>query len=177
MTYAIELFLDPAGDAAVQSIWQQIKEAGISDYLSDSGSRPHITLAVYDTLDVISFSKRLPAFARKIEPISIVLRSASSFSGKLTTVFLSPAESDRLYSVQEYYYEYFDDMQTATQEYYLPVNWTAHCTLAVDLQNNVVSKVRQITEALLPISAALMSIGIVEFRPVKHLFCCDLGMK
>lgn len=175
LPYAIELFMDVVGDTAVRSIWQQIKNVGISDYLVSCGSRPHVTLAVYDKLHVESFRDRLLVFAKKIEPIKVNFNLVEEFPGQLSTIFLSPTANDDLDFAQKCYWKYFDDTRAEVQEFYSPFYWKPHCTLATDIQDRVLSDVWSICNQLLPIEAVLMSIGIVEFRPVRHLFCCDLG--
>ncbi len=50
MPYAVELLFDEEGEARVRRIWEALKAAGLSAYMVESGSIPHITLAVYDSL-------------------------------------------------------------------------------------------------------------------------------
>lgn len=50
MPYAVKLLFDAEGETRVRRIWETLKAAGLSNYMVDSGSRPHIALAVYDRL-------------------------------------------------------------------------------------------------------------------------------
>ena len=51
MPYAVELLFDAEGETRVRCVWKALKAAGLSSYMVDSESRPHITLAVYDSLE------------------------------------------------------------------------------------------------------------------------------
>ena len=60
--------------------------------------------------------------------------------------------------------------------YYLPGKWMPHCTLALELEPRLISQAVDIGLQLpLPLHGEITEIGVIEFRPVKHLFAFRLG--
>ena len=59
----------------------------------------------------------------------------------------------------------------------MPYAIVPHCTLALDLIPEIVSKAIEIAGRItLPVPARLERIAIVEFRPVIERVACDLGL-
>lgn len=59
MPYALQLYFDPGTDAMVRQLWCRFAEAGIARHLAESANRPHLTLAIYDDLDVAMAEREL----------------------------------------------------------------------------------------------------------------------
>src|SRR5574341_1489846 len=87
MPFAIELALDPASDAAVRRIWRELEDAGIT-HMGRSGAHPHVSLGIWNALDLPACQAELEAFARGIEPVPVTLASVRAFSSG--AVFLAP---------------------------------------------------------------------------------------
>jgi hypothetical protein len=54
MPYAISLLLDDEGGASIREYWSALVEADISRSMLELGYPPHITLRIYEDLDLIS---------------------------------------------------------------------------------------------------------------------------
>ena len=177
MGYAIELFYDDASERAVLGIWDGLGAALGRPSLSELGARPHVSLAVYgDGLDTKGFPERLREFARSIDPFDFKLNSLGTFPGREGVVFLAPVVTHRLLEVHGRFHEVFSKHENAGMGYYLPGNWVPHCTVAIDLSaHEVTEAIAYGREAFQPISGRFQEIGLVEFRPVKELFICNLG--
>ena len=178
MGYAIELFYDDASERAVRDIWDGLGTALGQPSLSELGARPHVSLAVYgDDLDTDGFPERLLKFARSIEPFDFTLSSLGTFAGREGVVFLAPVVTRRLLEVHARFHEVFSKHDNAGMGYYLPGNWVPHCTVAIDLSaTEVTEALAYCREIFEPISGQFREIGLVEFRPVKELFTCALGL-
>ncbi|MCY3712450.1 MAG: 2'-5' RNA ligase family protein [Gemmatimonadetes bacterium] len=177
MGYAIELFYDDASEQAVRHIWDGLGTALGQPSLSELGSRPHVSLAVYgDDLHTNDFPERLLEFARSIDPFDFTLSSLGTFAGQEGVVFLAPVVTRRLLEVHAQFHEVFSKHKDAGMGYYLPGHWVPHCTIAIDLSAaEVTEALAYCREVFQPISGRFQEIGLVEFRPVKERFTCALG--
>lgn len=75
MPFAIELALDPAAGATVRRIWRELDDVGITS-MARSGAHPHISLGIWEALDLPACQAELAAFAREIEPVPVTLAIA-----------------------------------------------------------------------------------------------------
>ena len=91
MGYAVELFYDHESELAVRKVWDGAGEATGQSSLSETGARPHVSLAVYDDdLDATGFQEKLQEFADTTEPFEFRLTSVGTFPGNEGVVYLSP---------------------------------------------------------------------------------------
>src|SRR5258708_11273734 len=75
MPVAMEFFLDESSAGVVRQIWREIAEAGISPFLHTSGVRPHLTLAVGETIDGSGVDAVLRRWAAQTAPLSVSFAS------------------------------------------------------------------------------------------------------
>ena len=139
---AVELYLDPIAAASVHALWEDLSAAGLAASLAGQGSRPHITLAVYDVAepglstllaDPAQLEPRLAAFAATLRPLSINLASLGAFPGPEGVVFLAPKVTRALLTAHARYHLRSADLVPVCWSYYRPRRWVPHCTLAMGL--------------------------------------------
>ncbi len=177
MGYAVELFYDHESEIAVRKVWDGAGEALGRSSLSNTGARPHISLAVYnDDLDPAGFPEKLQEFAESTEPFEFRLSSVGTFPGNEGVVYLSPVVTQDLLAIHQQYHETFLKYEANVQAYYLPGNWVPHCTVAIDLEASGIPEVVAYCRARFQqVTGRFTEIGLVEFRPVKELFTVELG--
>lgn len=139
MPFAIELVLDPAAGAAVRRIWRELEAAGITA-MARAGAHPHISLGIWEALDLPAAQAELAAFAGEIEPIPVTLAGVRTFS--TGAVFLAPEAAPGLAALHAGLHRRFAHLGTGLWEDYAPGRWVPHCTLAMDL-----------TEDLMPVAS------------------------
>ena len=170
MPYAVELELGGAAGDAVRDLWRALSALSAlgATWLAQSGASPHVSLAIWETIDLPRFDAELSRFAAETAPIGITFDGTGMFPGG--TVFLRPAPNPTLRDVQRHVHARFASLGGDAWPYYLPEAWIPHCTLAMDVPPD------RVTEALavagrgpLPITGRLEYVGIVEFRPVRVL--------
>jgi hypothetical protein len=175
MPFAIELALDPTAGAVVRRVWRELEGAGITD-MARSGAHPHLSLGIWDALDLPAFQAALAAFAREIERVPVAFASVRTFS--TGAVFLAPEANPALVELHAGFHRRFARLGTGAWEYYAPGRWGPHCTLAMNLADEqVVTALGISRRAPLPLEGCLERIGIVEFRPVKQLCAFPLGIR
>ena len=97
MAFAIELALDAASAAPVRALWRRLAEAGIR-FMAESGADPHVSLAIWDALDVARAAAEVDAVAGAIPPVDITFTHVAAFGAEV--VYLAPAPSAPLAELQ-----------------------------------------------------------------------------
>ena len=168
MPYAIELYLDKESAEKVQNIRTKLKENGIT---VDEGAKPHVSLVIYEELNLQVFKPRLQEFAKQKNSLNITLASIGMFATEYPVVFLAPTVTSNLLKLHKEFHDFFRESDNVAWDYYRPEKWVPHCTLAMNLSDDMVSEAIEITRHFsLPIHGRLNRIGVLEFSPNKHLF-------
>jgi 2'-5' RNA ligase len=169
MPYAIEMFFDSSTAVRIRRLWENLALAGAS-FMRDGGARPHVSLAVCDTLDVSGARDLIDGFARKIAPIPVTLASLGVFPSASPVMFLAPKVTVELLQIHSEFFTAFDSLGHGCWSHYSPLHWIPHCTVAMHIDAQQLSGLGSICLAAdLPISGTLTEIGLVEFSPVRHL--------
>ncbi len=168
MAFAIELALDAAGAAPVRALWRRLAEAG-ARFMADSGADPHVSLVIWDGLDVERASAELGALAAETAPLPVSFTHVSAFGAEV--VYLALAPSTRLAALQSHADTRLAGLGRARWPHYAPAAWVPHCTLAMDLGSiGAATALALASELTLPLAAQLDRVAIVEFRPVRERF-------
>jgi 2'-5' RNA ligase len=171
MPFAIQLFFDPASDAAVRRLWAELASAEVPFPLQDSGNRPHVSLAIYSELNTALCAGLLNSFAQTHSPFALTIASLGIFPGEQAVVFLAPIVSSSLLDLHRQVHQLLQDTGTLPSAYYLPGRWTPHCTLATRVSPQLLSQALAVGLAMsFPLPISIEEIGVIEYPPVKHLF-------
>ncbi len=176
MGYAVELGFDPASEARVRALWQKLADQGLSSVLLELGARPHISLAVAESLDAAAFEPVLAEFARASAPLELALSAVGHFPTDEGVVYLAPTVTPELLELHRALYARLEALGLETNTYYRPGRWVPHCTAATDLARADVPRAVALcaaSDAYGPI--ALESVALVEWRPVTELCAFRLG--
>ena len=101
MAYAVSLLLDASTGALVSERWQQLADAGLSRSMLDLGYPPHVTLAVYDDLDVNTATTALDGTLTTAPRIDVKLSGITSFGAGSGVVYAALAPSSDLSVLHE----------------------------------------------------------------------------
>ncbi len=173
MPYAIELYFEKESAKKVQEMKTKLKAKGID---IDEGTRPHISLSIYEDLNIGDFKGKLQRFAKTRKCFGINLGSIGIFATEFPVVYLAPTVTIDLLKLHQDFHTYFGEYDSSTWDYYRPGIWVPHCTLAMNLKDEKVKEAVEISrEFSLPINVVLDKIGVLEFSPNKHLFEFELG--
>ncbi len=168
MPVAVELFLDDASAEAVRGVWRQIADAGISSYLASSGIRPHLTLAVGDSLDEAAVTSVLRDWAATTAPFQVRIANLGLTPAQQTSIFFAPIITTKLLALHADLHGKLTGLITRPWERYLPGRWDPHTTLVERLPAEHIGPTLDLArKATLPFEAHLAEIGIVEFSPLR----------
>lgn len=127
MVHSIELVFDRDTEAAIRRIWEQLADAGIPSQAP--ASRPHVTLAVAESVDPVVDELLAPVAARL--PLHCAVGAPVLF-GRANVVFarLIVPTADLLGLHDEVHRISRSHLSPAPMSNSLPGQWTAHVTLA-----------------------------------------------
>jgi 2'-5' RNA ligase len=174
MPFALELTLDRLAAARVRELWGQLATAGFT-FPAESGANPHVSLAIWDTIDHLAMEQSIMSFAMVTPPVDVVFLRVSSFAAS-GVVFLAPDLDWRLLEVHAKCHHDFAGLGDGAWPHYAVGTWVPHCTLAQDLDALGVAQALTIAQrACLPLRGRLEAVELVEFRPVRRLVAARLA--
>lgn len=175
MPYAIVLYFDQKTEEVISGLWKRLADEGISSEIAASGIRPHLTLAIYDELKCQPCENEL---SRLAADSSFMLLNASHlgiFYQPDLILFLAPTPGQALLAFHARIHTNIAVEAQGSWPLYQPGRWVPHCTLAMNLTQDSLSRALPLCAALpLPLEMRTTQVGAVEFLPVKDLFCYSL---
>ncbi len=171
MVYALEMFLDEQTEQKIMNYFQKIKDLGISSYLIDVDSRPHITIGCFHDIHVERANEILKQYCSMLAQFTLTFPSIGVFTFPSPCVFLAPVVTSKLLELHKDLHRVFNFCSSQGFEYYLPDSWVPHC--AVDISTDI-SSICKSTEFLLnefrAFEGKVTNMAWVEItKPVKRL--------
>ena len=145
--YAVEMYFDPAGERQIGNLIDQLSSRGIRSS-RPAASRPHVSLAVFDQVDLERMSVALRKFARECSALRLYLASIGRFPSDEGVVFLAPVVHRELLELHAKLHRMPTVVAGTRREYYLTGRWVPHCTIAEGLTpaDHRLQKLTTITE-------------------------------
>lgn len=177
MPYSIGFYFDQETESLIRRMWAILAELKLADYYHVSGNRPHITLGIFEEIDLDQVKSELDIFRVTLKKFSISFQQIGLFSGSESTVFWGPVVTrDLLKSHLQIHQLIGKTKEIPSSSYYLPGNWIPHCGLAMQItKRKNVSRIIEACQSLPnPAKAMVTEIGMIKFKPVEHLFSFHL---
>jgi 2'-5' RNA ligase superfamily len=164
LPYAVEMYFDQTADATLRGLWQAMTHAGIRTGMIESGQRPHVTLAVYDTLvDDGWFLATLEEFAGVTAPLALTLGTIGIFPTSEAVLYLGVTMTGALYDLHTAYHTWFSDYKSGLRSYYAPNFWIPHSTIGYGLSlESMFAAIQCCAAFTFPITAHVQGLGLVE---------------
>ena len=170
MTYAINLYFDKESEKTIEHIWNELAIDGISTHMVEIDSKPHITLTIYNDLDIIDFEKRFTEFVNNYHSFELQCSYIGIFPQRKGTVFIAPTMTDDLIKIHRDFHSLFQDYSHQEWDYYKSDCWFPHCTISNGTSDEAVPEIiRQVLDIYQPMKIKIESIGIVKLFPIKYL--------
>lgn len=178
MGYAVELYFDDHIEQCIRHIRNVLFQQGIYSNLIELGERPHISLAVFSSVNVNALVSLIQDHAINISPIDIQLSAIGIFPTNENCLFLIPAVTLDLLTIHQDTLDRFAETGLISLPYYQATNWVPHCTLEMNIPSHQILKAVGICRDIFrPLQGQFREIGVVEFRPIKFLATCPLSAK
>ena len=175
MAYAIELFLDQETCKHIRRVWERIHDLGIGGPLYDSGAFPHITLSIFDQLDLETSKEGIDLLAERFSAFDLTFTEVATFTEARNVVFLKAEKSPRLTEMKRLLSTTLEDTPAEEWYYSRQDRWIPHVTLAIDVPIDTMSTaVRIAGDIPLPLESRILRVGIVQLEPLKHIASREL---
>ncbi|MGL6064227.1 MAG: 2'-5' RNA ligase family protein [Fusobacteriaceae bacterium] len=161
--YTTQLLLDEKSSTYVRSIWKSLSEHKIDSTMNNVNDlHPHITLAVYEDINVEKFIEKLNKFKHEIKPMATTFDILGSFPST-NICFISPTITHEILELHNKYYDYFSEFNDTARGYYLPNRWVPHCSLIMAASKEKAKEAFDFTYDIYePFEAILNSIALYK---------------
>lgn len=130
MPVAVELFFDDETDAAVRALWRDLHGVGVPSPLIDCDAVPHVSIAVYESVDLRALERAVRGWAATARAeVPVTLSSLGLFPGKDRVIFLGVTMTPELLHLHGSFHRDWSPSDVEPWRYYLPGIWVPHCTL------------------------------------------------
>lgn len=175
--FDIAAFFDAESEAAIAAVWRAVQEAIAEAKDVSLGTRPHVTLGIYEVDLPSDASSLIEGLAKGSSCVTAPLdRVVSSTCGDDSSLYLPLQASAGLLSLHRRSFEIFSESGRRPIRRYWPASWRPHCTVAKGLPTTKIELAKAIIESMkLPDQVTLETIAVVEFRPLAELYGAVLG--
>lgn len=105
MTFVLEAFFDPATEATIHGLWQELVQADIGAHRPNPGSRPHLSLVGCTQLDVQLLIPALERLAGQTMPFAITFAHLGYFLTSEGVLFLVPIVTHTLLQLHQHLWQ------------------------------------------------------------------------
>jgi hypothetical protein len=170
MAFAISLWFDEVSEADIREKWQRLHAGGISTALCSGPYRPHITLGIWEQLDLDQLRAQLKPEITTLESFEITLPFIGCISappGKISNsgsaVFLGVTPTSLLLSVHELVHAAAGISANSCRQFYKKNVWNPHCTLAANVPSADVPRAVEIAQRFsFPMQVRVDRVGVIE---------------
>ena len=171
MLYAVELYFDKETEEKIMRLPQGIAEKGLSTRYLEWKTRPHITLGLFNNIDLEKCDTLLEEFTKQVKSLPAHLSSIGVFNNS-RCIFLSPVVTRELLQLHLNFHDTFSFCDHSGYEYYLPDIWAPHCTVMLgnsDDDNAFYEAAKHVIENYEVLHGLFCEISFVEITmPVKE---------
>jgi 2'-5' RNA ligase len=174
MPFAVYLDLDAAGSRRFDQ-FTGIIEGLCADISTPGrlGHTHHITLGVYDAVDISGLEKALSEIPSNA--VELTFPAVGSFPGERSVLFAAPTVTRDLLDLHEHYHQVSASCGSC-HEHYKPGAWFPHMTLAMNLtRDDLNAAMNAISNRWVSITCRADAIRLVRFSPVETLSIWPLG--
>ncbi|AFM02441.1 2'-5' RNA ligase [Desulfitobacterium dehalogenans ATCC 51507] len=170
MSYAINLYFNEEAEQSIMRIWESLALLNIGKCMSCTNGRPHITLAIYNDLDLTKAKEMINALAQAVHSFKLAFLQIGIFPLHKGTIFLTPNLTDDLFQVHRMLHDAFSAWEEEGWDYYKPQIWHPHCTLSMETPVEEIPKMlEEILKDFQSIEVTIESIGMASLDPIEYL--------
>lgn len=168
MGYSIELYFEPKFEEKLRSLWDELERIGVPSILQKIGSRPHLSLLVFENCNVDHVAGLIDIGIKGLFTFPITFPAFSIIPGNQHSVLLTPTINPGLIDFQKSLYNLLKRNGYSTRIYYEPHYWLPHCSISKELSRTEALKTLEVCLNIATLGEALVTdIGFIEFRPRK----------
>jgi|GEM_PF-5247859 hypothetical protein len=174
MGYAIKAYLTEEAGAPIRRIWADIAAAGLGDFMIRSGSKPGLTLGVWENLSLaqeINLIRLTEDFAQVLRFIPrMETYGAATFPTDPAHVFLGVVPSTEVISLHKIFHGINLKLSALCEEYYRPGSWVPHSTLSLRCEPKQMIPILQVClRHKTRLEGPLDSVGLIETSTTREI--------
>ena len=165
MGYAVEMFVRDSESHPIRELF-----VASGSVLAKIGTSPHVSLAVFQEVDVNKLTEIVERFAAETAQLTLRFSSLGIFPGTQNAVFLAPVVTTGLLHLHEALHNHLSEAGVSSDTRYQPGSWVPHCAITVEeaLERSL-KTLRLAHDCNLLGEYAIEQIGIVRYRPVERV--------
>ena len=166
MPYSIELQFNTHSNRQIQRIVDLLMKEKVNNVTIEQNIIPHLTLAVYDALDINETINNLDSLKSKYKAFNLKLSGIGLFPSDEPSLFLIPKVTVELLTLHKYICELFELYKNSQWQYYKPENWIPHCSVALYLsKKKMFDAINIVLKDFQPSILRIDKIVLTEFFP------------
>jgi hypothetical protein len=166
--YAIELYLEDKYASMIKSLWQRLADEGITTTMLDNGCEPHITLGVFEDLDVDASIILLDPFFDTVQVPRLDFAVLGCFPAT-KVLHCPPIVTNPLLAVHSQFHRVISSVVSNPVPYYQPEHWIPHCTIAIDLTLEKLARAfDNVLEDWQPFQSRFQAVALVNPTPKTY---------
>ncbi|MGZ3748045.1 MAG: hypothetical protein ACXWRE_11780 [Pseudobdellovibrionaceae bacterium] len=142
MGYAIKCYFTQETAKPIYEIWNALADTGLATFLKESGSKPGISLCVWENTQEDSLLELLHNFTKLINELpKLSTFGVATFPTNPSQVFLGITPTAQLLSFHRFFHNLAPSLTLKGSPYYQPDEWVPHSTLAIRCSPTSVSQI------------------------------------
>ena len=163
MAVGVSAWFDSATESSIRAMWKLLADAGLSRTLHNGPYRPHITLAVYETVDREAFVPAARQHLLSLRPFRVVFAGLGVFLNDPPTAYLSVTPSDQLHQLHRDVHDLLRTHAQGPAPHCLRDLWNPHATLAFELPGATFPKAMDLLRAIpTPFEGTVDRVGVID---------------
>ena len=168
MSHAIVIKADNKSGDPIRRLWDDASEFEAAPSMQGLNYAPHITLAVYETIDPDALFAAFDATFAGCTAFSLTFDRMKIFEAAPLVLWAAPRECPALRRVAIAIHQQIDP--ALCHPHYRPGAWRPHCTLATDIRSEYEAAARDFVKRRLDAFEVSFDVAeCVEFPPVRIL--------
>ncbi|GGL00198.1 2'-5' RNA ligase [Planomonospora parontospora subsp. parontospora] len=161
MVAALELYLDPAAEKRIRTLWRALAQAGVQSMgeLLKGRHRPHVSLLSAAELDGPGVAAAL-AGMDAAPPLELRFDFVGQFLGRV--LWLGPVPTAELLAHHAAVHGRLDAVGIGGFDVYRPGGWVPHCTLSMRVPHAVLPGAIRLCMDFLPIRATVTGAAVAD---------------
>lgn len=166
--YLISAYFDKNTTEQLQEYIYKIAEASGNNFMLDNNVPPHMTLTAIEARRVDVLIPTFENLNNKLHDGDISIISVGQFMPKV--IYAAPYLNQYLFNLQQDICEAFADIpETTISNYYKPLSWLPHITLAKTLNKDQMAKAIMCMNDFKALDAQIVRIGLAKVNPHKDV--------
>ncbi len=169
MPYAVQLDLDAGTNATFDGLAARLEAIDGLTTVRRLGDVHHVSLNVFDAMDVGVLDADLARFASENRQLDIELGPLGIFAGEASVLHVAPVVTEDLLALHRRFHAAFAAL--AGWQHYHPAHWVPHVTLAMEVTPDALAAAAALVRThWAPMTARLEALRLIRFQPVETLF-------